>query len=132
MRKTLLTAVLMIGITAPAHSAYFESYSDWRATSEAQKGGFVMGVYDARFSIISENAGYPDPYREANSVGARDCFLKLRLNSVMLVQLVETYYAQNPDTWALLSGFVVEQAIMKLCKTDINDVRKKMGLILIK
>ncbi len=55
----------------------------------------AFGAYDLGLNTFSEG----DPYDEANKSGINSCIHQSKLTNGMLVQLVETYYAQNPDSW---------------------------------
>ncbi|SDS16798.1 hypothetical protein SAMN05444158_1218 [Bradyrhizobium canariense] len=87
-----------------------------------------MGAYDGGLGTFSEN----DPYAEANSRGISSCTQQSKLDSGMLVQLVETNYAQNPDSWALPPSSVLSKGLFAICKTYINNVRRAKGLDLLR
>src|SRR6266404_7112437 len=97
MRRTSLTVALIVVLSLPAFGGYIENYAGWRGLSAEQKSGYVMGAYDGGLITFSVN----DPYGEANSRGISSCVRQSKLDSGMLVQLVETNYAQKPDSWAL-------------------------------
>ena len=78
--------------------------------------------------VIAED----DPYSEANARGVLSCSEQLKLDSAMLVQLVETNYAQNPDSWALAPSQVLRTGLFAMCKTYINNFRRAKGLDLLK
>jgi hypothetical protein len=128
MRRTSLTVALIVVLSLPAFGGYISSYSDWRALNEGQKVGYVMGAYDGGLITFSEN----DPYGEANSRGISSCVRQSKLDGGMLVQLVETNYAQKPDSWALPPSAVLSSGLFAICKTYINDSRRAKGLDLLK
>jgi hypothetical protein len=128
MRRTSLTVALIVVLSVPAFGSYVGSYADWRALSSEQKSGYVMGAYDSGLITFSEN----DPYSEANSRGISSCAQQSKLNSGMLVQLVDTYYAQHPDSWTLPPSQVLGTGLFAMCKTYINNFRNAKGLDLLK
>jgi hypothetical protein len=128
MRQTSLTVALVMVLSLPAFGGYIGSYADWRALKEGQKLGYVMGAFDSGLTTFSEN----DPYSEANSRGISSCTQQSKLDSGMLVQLVETNYAQNPDSWALPPSVVLSNGLFAICKTYINTFRRAKGLDLLK
>jgi hypothetical protein len=127
MRRTSLTVTLIVVLSLPAFGGYISSYADWRALNAAQKLGYVMGAFDW-LNTFSDN----DPYVEANSRGITSCSQQLKLDSGMLVQLVETNYAQKPDSWALPPSAVLSTGLFAMCKTYINSFRRPKGLDLLK
>jgi hypothetical protein len=128
MRRILLTVAFTVVLSLPAFGGYIRSYADWRALSEAQKTGYVMGVYDGGIITISDD----DPYDEVNASGISSCALQLKLDSGMLVQLVETNYAQKPDSWALGPSQILRTGLFAMCKAYINNSRSAKGLDLLK
>jgi len=120
---------LIVVLSRPAFGGYYiGSYADWRALSEAQKAGYVMGIYDGGLVTYQ----FDSPYSEANSRGISSCAQQLKLDSGMLVQLVETNYAQKPDSWALPPSAVLSTGLFAMCKTYINSFRGPKGLDLLK
>ena len=69
---------------------------------------------------------------EANKSGINSCIHQSKLTNGLLVQLVETYYAQNPDSWALPPERVLRTGLFAMCKTYINNFRSAKGLNLLK
>jgi hypothetical protein len=128
MRRTSLTVTLIVVLSLPAFGGYISSYADWRALKEGQKLGYVMGAFDSGLIIILED----DPYSEANARGITSCSKQLKLDNGMLVQLIETNYAQNPDSWALGPSQVLRTGLFAMCKTYINNFRRAKGLDLLK
>jgi hypothetical protein len=128
MRRTSLTIALMVALSLPAFGGYITSYADWRALNSAQKVGYVMGAYDSGLVTFSDD----DRYGEVNSQGISSCTQQLKLDSGMLVQLVETNYAQKPDSWALPPSAVLRTGLFAMCKTYINNFRRPKGLNLLK
>jgi hypothetical protein len=128
MRRTSLTVVLIVVLSLPAFGGYIENYAGWRTLNAGQKLGYVMGTFDGGHATFFEN----DPYSEANSRGIISCSQQLKLDSEMLVQLVETKYAQSPDIWALAPSQVLGTALFAMCKTYINNFRRAKGFDLLK
>jgi hypothetical protein len=128
MRRTSLTVALIVVLSPPAFGGYIENYAGWRALNAGQKLGYVMGAFDSGLIVIAED----DPYSEANARGVLSCSEQLKLDSAMLVQLVETNYAQNPDSWALAPSQVLRTGLFAMCKTYINNFRRAKGLDLLK
>ena len=128
MRRTLLTAALIVVLSLPAFGGYIGNYADWRALNAGQKLGYVMGTFDSGLDTFSED----DPYGEVNSRGITSCSQQLKLDNGMLVQLVETNYAQNPDSWAFSPSQVLRTGLFAMCKTYINNFRRAKGLDLLK
>jgi hypothetical protein len=128
IRGLLLTAALIVVLNPSAFAGYIENYAGWRGLNEGQKLGYVMGAYDLGLATVSDN----DPYDEPDKRGIRSCSMQSSLNSAMLVQLVETNYAQNPDSWTLPPSVVLRKGIFAMCKTYINDFRSAKGLNLLK
>lgn len=112
MRRTSLTLALIVVLSLPAFGGYISNYAGWRALKEAQKLGYVMGAFESGLNTFSDD----DPYSEANSRGITSCSQQLKLDSGMLVQLVETNYAQNPDSWALMPSQVLSTGLFAMCK----------------
>jgi hypothetical protein len=119
---------LIVALSRPTFGGYIDNYAGWRALPEGEKLGYVMGAFDGGLATSSTG----DPYSQANSSGISSCSLELKLDSGMLVQLVETYYAQHPDRWALPASAVLSVAAFAICKTYINNVRRAQGLDLLK
>jgi hypothetical protein len=128
MRRTSLTVALIVDLSVPAFGGYIGSYADWRDLSAEQKSGYMMGAYDLGLNTMIEN----DLYSEANMRGISSCTQQSKLNSGMLVRLVETYYAQNPDSWTLPPSQVLTTGLFAMCKTYINNFRRAKGLDLLK
>ena len=128
MRRTSLTVALIVVLSPPAFGGYINNYAGWRALNAGQKLGYVMGAFDGALNAYSED----DLYGEANSHGFTTCAVQLKLDSGMLVQLVETNYAQNPDSWALPPFQVLRTGLFAMCKTSINNFRRAKGLDLLK
>lgn len=128
MRRTSLTIALIVVLSQPAFGGYISSYADWRALNAGQKLGYVMGAFDNGLIIVFED----DPYSEANARGITSCSQQLKLDSGMLVQLVETNYAQSPDNWALGPSQVLRTGLFAMCKIYINNLRRAKGLDLLK
>ena len=93
MRRILLTAALIVVLSPPAFGGYVSNYAGWRALSAGQKLGYVMGAFDLGLNTSSDD----DPYGEANSRGVTSCSQELKLDSGMLVQLVENSLHSEPD-----------------------------------
>lgn len=128
MRRTSLTLALIVVLSLPAFGGYIENYAGWRNLNAGQKLGYVMGAFDGGLNTFSDD----DPYGEANSRGILSCSQQLKLDSGMLVQLVETNYAQNSDNWALGPLQVLGKGLFAICKTNINNFRRAKGLDLLK
>jgi hypothetical protein len=128
MRRISLTVALIVVLSQPALGGYVENYSGWRALSAGQKSGYVMGAYDLGLNTISEG----DPYDEANKSGINACAHQSKLTDGMLVQLVETNHAQNPDSWVSAPSTVLHRGLFAMCKTYINNFRSAKGLDLLK
>jgi hypothetical protein len=128
MRRTSLTLALIVVLALPAFGAYIEGYAGWRALNTGQKLGYVMVAYDAGLGTYSQD----DPYDEANVRGVLSCNKQLKLDSGMLVQLVETKYAQNPDSWELPPSLVLKNGLLSMCKTYISNFRGAKGLDLLR
>lgn len=118
----------MVALSLPAFGGYIGSYAEWRALNSGQKLGYVMGAFDGALNTYSED----DPFGETNTRGLTSCSQQLKLDSGMLVQLVETNYAQNPDSWALGPLQVLSKGLFAMCKTYINNFRRAKGLDLLK
>ena len=128
MRRTSLTVALIVFLSQPAFGGYIENYAGWRNLNAGQKLGYVMGAFDGGLNTFSDD----DPYGEANTRGILSCSQQLKLTDGMLVQLVETNYAQNPDSWALFPLQILRKGLFAMCKTYINDFRRAKGLDLLK
>ena len=128
MRRTSLTVALIVVLSLPAFGGYIENNAGGRNLNAGQKLGYVMGAYDSGIITFSEN----DPYSEANSRGISACSQQSKLDSGMLVQLVETNYAQNPDSWAAPPSIVLKNGLFAICKTYVNNFRRAKGLDLLK
>jgi hypothetical protein len=128
MRRTSLTVALILVLSPPAFGMYVGNYAAWRALSEGQKSGYVMGAFDGGHATFSGD----NPYNEANSLGISSCSKQSKLTDGMLVQLVETNYAQNPDSWTLAPSQILSRGLFAMCKTYINDSRRAKGLDLLK
>jgi hypothetical protein len=87
-----------------------------------------MGAFDHGLLTFSDD----DPYGEANSRGISSCSQQFKLDNGMLVQLIETNYAQNPDSWALAPSQVLRKGLFAMCTTYINNFRTTKGVDLLK
>jgi hypothetical protein len=128
MRRTLMAVGLSVLLSQSAFGGYIENYAGWRALSAGQKAGYAMGAYDGGHATFSEG----DPYGEVNSRGILSCGQQLKLDSGMLVELIDTNYAKSPDNWGLSPSQVLTTGLFAMCKAYINNFRRAKGLDLLK
>ena len=110
-----------------AHANYVPNYARWQALSTAQKGGYVMGMFDWALTLPID----PSPYDVAHLRGRVACAKAVGLTDTLLVQAIEWEYANNPNSWGEPVAFQFHRALMRICLSHMNHERQKAGLPLL-
>ena len=121
--KHICTVYLLI-YSFYANASFINQYSDWKRLSYAHKEGYVMGVFDG---LSAANASFGvDAVAEA--IGFHKCAARLRLSSIMLIEIIEEGYKKDLKLWSSPPDFILHNELMPACRSDINVERKSFNL----
>lgn len=117
-------SALMIFWTGNGDANYVGNYSRWKALSEVQKAGYVMGLFD--YSIVLPIN--PTPQEEADLAGKVKCTQAIGLTDQLLVQAVEKEYADRPENWGQPAVMMFYRAMKRICLQHMNRERERTGV----
>ncbi len=131
MRRSLrfAAALLALGLAVgPARADFIKNYAQWQVLGPDGQAAYAMGMFDV-MTVFIDN----DKFIAARAMGLRACGVALQLKGNMLVQAINRFYADHPNS-RNVTPFIAFNSYLErgACSPFINEARKEMGLPLMK
>lgn len=113
-----------MSVPTAASANYLQNYAAWKEVPLIEQAAYLAGVMDG-WSRTS-TPGEP-PWMASQRTGINKCVREQKINSTMLVDLVNEHYRTTTADWRVPPALIVKHALMGLCLADVNGELAKAG-----
>ena len=122
----IVTAIFTVSV--PAHAGYVNKSADLTKMSPASKNAYAIGVMDgSQAGWLLANKTDQNSIEAVNN-GRMQCLIDNALTPELLPKLIDDTYTGSPEAWPLPPSAILNNALAKMCKPEINAERVKRGL----
>jgi hypothetical protein len=97
------------------------NFGAWHNLPPPSKEAYIEGAFDALLL-----PGTPED--NADGRGFVRCVADAGLTPIVIAELIDRRYAQHSEEWAYGPASVLVSALIDICKTQMNDERRRSGL----
>ena len=131
MRKLTLACAMVLSLAAaavPARADFIKDYRAWQQLGQEGQAAYAMAIFDVMTVFVAN-----DKYTAARAIGLRKCAESLKLRAGMIAQAITKFYVDFPEQQGLTPFMAFNTYFERgACSPFINEVRKEMGLRLMK